>query len=114
MAAIEAFFEHLATKRSYPHFKEINGTCLWRVENAGNWLIQLNQGQLTTHTCDQNTPADCIFTCSQEDFVRMIQRQLYPFTAFLQGRLIVTGDVSLANLCTRMLFRLPSEELVQR
>jgi putative sterol carrier protein len=111
--AIESFFEQFDTHHYFPRFQDISGSCRLDIEGDGSWLIQVKQGYVNITKDGKKTPADCIVTCSQEDFMRMMQGQLNPISAYLQGRITVTGNIGLAQVCLRM-FRLSNNPLAQR
>jgi hypothetical protein len=100
---IEPFFAQLATRRSLPWLRDISGTCRWNIEGAGSWDLSFKEGTFTINRDSSEARADCIITCSRDDFVRMIQGQQNPLTAFLQGRITVTGNVGLAQLCAQFI-----------
>ena len=43
-----------------------------------------------------DAPADCTVTVSSADFVALLERRLNPQTAFLAGRIKVSGNIGLA------------------
>lgn len=107
---IEPFFEQLATYQYVPRFSELVGSCCLEIERVGNWTLTVTKGKLTVTKNSGAAGADCVITGSEQDFVRMIQRQQNPMTAFLQGRLRVTGDSSLAQIGLRV-FRMQPENM---
>ena len=112
--AIESFFEQLNEYHYFPRLQDISGSSRCDIEGAGSWLIQVKQGYVNITKDGKNTPVDCIITCSREDFVRMIQGQQNPLTAYLQGRIIVTGEIGLAQICMRLLRKYYNPQARQR
>ncbi len=62
-------------------------------DNGGTWTIDLPQAQVVAGPAGK---AQCTITVSSNDFVDIISEKLNPQMAFLQGRLKVAGDMSLA------------------
>lgn len=108
MAVIEKFFEQIISEHHSPCLKEISGTCRWDIQGAGNWLLEIEHGNLALVRGGSQRKADTTIICSSEDFDLMIQHKLHPMVAFLQGRLTVSGDLSLAQICMRV-FRFPPD-----
>lgn len=98
---IESFFEQLTTQGYFPRFQAISGSCRYNIEGAGSWTLSINEGNLAITKNSSDAQVDCVITCSKDDFIRMIQGQRNPVTAFLQGRITVTGSVGLAQICMR-------------
>jgi putative sterol carrier protein len=44
----------------------------------------------------ENAPADCVITLDKDDLAAMIAGELNPTAAFMQGKLKVDGDMSVA------------------
>jgi len=49
-----------------------------------------------------------MFACSQEDFERMVVGKQNPTTLFMQGKMKITGNISLAQMFQRLF---PDESL---
>jgi predicted lipid carrier protein YhbT len=107
---IDPFFEQYATPQYLPRLSDIVGSCRFDIEGVGSWMVTIKKGVSTITKSSSNAGADCVVTGSEQDFVRMIQRQQNPFTAFLQGRLSITGDISLAQIGLRI-FRMQPEDI---
>jgi hypothetical protein len=103
--AIVLFFEQLETRHYFPGLRDVSGSCGWDIVGAGIWLLQIKLGTLNIVKDGKKILADCFITCSQEDFMSIMQGQRNPLTAHLQGRITIVGDIGLAQICIRM-FRL--------
>ncbi len=62
-------------------------------DNGGTWTVDLTQPAVVSGSQGK---AQCTITMTSKDFVDMIAEKLNPQMAFLQGRLKVAGDMSLA------------------
>lgn len=62
-------------------------------DDGGTWTVDLTQAAVSAGAGGK---AQCTITVSSKDFVDMIADKLNPQMAFLQGRLKVAGDMSLA------------------
>ena len=72
----------------------LNATLKFDFEGKGNIYID---GKATPNTVsNENKPADCTITVSLETFKKMVARELDGTTAFMQGKLKVAGDMSVA------------------
>jgi putative sterol carrier protein len=110
---LSLFFEQFATERYEPRMRDISGSCRWNIEGAGSWTLSVKEGTLTMTRNSSEAQADSVITCSKDDFIRMMQGQLNPLTAFLQCRITITGSAGLAQLCMRM-FRSRPENVQQQ
>ena len=100
------FFERLATRDHEPLLHSVSGTIRCDIEDAGSWFVVVNNGALSVSR--DTTAADCAFTCSQEDFERMVVGKQNPTTLFMQGKMQITGDIVLAQMFQRLF---PDESL---
>ena len=54
---------------------------------------------------NENTPGDCTIIVSKDDLVAMTQGDLDPTTAFMTGKLKITGDMAVAMALQPILAR---------
>jgi protein-tyrosine sulfotransferase len=71
-------------------------------EREYHWTIDLNG----TEAClrSDNGEADCTITIMQNDLIKMVNGDLNPGEAFLQGRVRIAGDLALAMAVGHLLF----------
>ncbi len=96
----QAFFERLAKRGYEPLLHSVSGTIRCDIEDIGSWFVAVNKGALSVSK--DTVEADCAFTCSREDFERMVIGKQNPTTLFLQGKMKVTGNISLAQMFQRI------------
>jgi putative sterol carrier protein len=106
---IQTFFEQLSTHGYTPLLHEISGTYRFDIEGKGSWGVVVKDGVVTVTR--EMLKADCTLTCDQETFARIIRGEQNSTTAFMQGKLKITGDLSLAQMFQR-LFRIRPETTV--
>ena len=58
----------------------------------GDGFIFVDGGSVT----NEDKPADCTIVISKDDFESMAEGKLDPTMAFMQGKLKITGDMSVA------------------
>ena len=102
----QTFFERLAKRGYEPLLHSVSGTIQCDIEDAGSWFVVVKNGSLTVN---KNTAeANCVIACSREDFERMVMGKQNPTTLFMQGKMIITGDIVLAQMFQRLF---PDESL---
>ncbi len=72
----------------------LNAKLKFDFEGAGQVFID---GRATPNSVsNSNETADCTIVVSLDTFQKMLKRELDPTTAFMQGKLKVNGDMSVA------------------
>jgi putative sterol carrier protein len=72
----------------------LNATLKFDFEGKGKIFID---GKATPNTVsNDDNPADCTITVALDTFKKMVARELDGTTAFMQGKLKVAGDMSVA------------------
>ena len=77
-----------------PKLRYFVGTCQFDVEGVGSWLVEADRGRLTVREPRGPEETDCVIRASEKDFLRLISGEQNPITAFMQGRLQLTGQLS--------------------
>lgn len=67
---------------------------------GGKWIVDLNSETLGVREGDEE--ANCTFTASDENFVKLIRREMKPETAILTGKVKISGDFMLAMQLSRL------------
>lgn len=101
-----AFFDRLTARSYEPLLHSVSGTIQCEIEDVGSWFVTVNKGALSVSR--HMAEADCAFTCSREDFERMVVGKQNPTTLFLQGKMKLAGNVVLAQMFQRLF---PDESL---
>lgn len=103
---IQTFFEQLSTRGYEPLLHEVSGTYRFDIEGKESWGVVVREGVITVTR--ELPKTDCVFACDQDLFTRIIQGKQNPTTAAMQGKLKISGDLSLAQMFQR-LFRIRPE-----
>jgi putative sterol carrier protein len=77
-----------------PAFEKIVATFRFDVEGQGSWLIKIDHG--TISVSKGTGQADCVLSCSAEDFEPIIRGRQNILTAHMQGRLKIEGSPVMA------------------
>jgi putative sterol carrier protein len=77
-----------------PAFENIVGTYRFDIEGQGSWLIRVSQGTISVSKGAGD--ADCVLSCSAEDFEPIITGVQNLLTAHMQGRLKIEGSPIMA------------------
>ncbi len=73
-------------------------------DEGGTWTAKIENGNLTVSEGAANGP-DMTVTTSDKDMVAMVNGELNAVSAFMQGRVRIDGDMSLAMKLQNLLSR---------
>ena len=74
------------------HISGLTGSILFRLGNNDFIHVDANSGNITF----QDKDSDCIVDVSEDDFMSLLTGQTDPVTAYMAGKLKVSGDMSVA------------------
>lgn len=69
-------------------------------KEGGKWIVDLNDETLGVRVGDEE--ANCTFTASDENFIKLIKREMKPETAILTGKVKISGDLMLAMQLSKL------------
>ncbi|XP_013994496.1 hydroxysteroid dehydrogenase-like protein 2 isoform X1 [Salmo salar] len=78
-------------------------------EHAGVWFIDMKNGGGSAGSGEPPVKADVIMTMDSADFTKMFAGKLKPTMAFMTGKLMIKGDMSLAIKMEKMMSMMKSK-----
>lgn len=94
-----SFFEELAARGYEPLMHRVTGTYDFDIAGAGHWQVHSDAG--TLHVSEirpgshhKGNP-DCTIACDADEFNEILQGRQDLVTAFMQGRMQVSGSVAM-------------------
>jgi putative sterol carrier protein len=70
----------------------LNATYLFDIDGAGTWLVRVENGKVSVH--EGTGEADTTILASADTFMKIVNGQQNATSAFMMGKLKVTGDLS--------------------
>ncbi|KAA0706612.1 Non-specific lipid-transfer protein [Triplophysa tibetana] len=80
--------------------KRIGGVFAFKVKNGpdekeATWIVDVKNGRGSVHN-DTEKKADCTIAMSDSDLLALMTGKMNPQTAFMQGKLKITGNMGMA------------------
>jgi len=69
----------------------LNASYLFDIDGAGKWTVRVENGQVRVSEGEE--AADTTISASEETFVKIINGDQSPTTAFMTGKVKVSGDM---------------------
>ena len=106
-----AIFASVRSLASESIVNEIKGTYLFILtgESGGHWLLNLKTGSGSVEQVSGDTPADVIMTMDAKNMVDMFQGKLNATTAFMTGKLRISGNMGLAMKLDKLMGKIRSK-----
>ena len=89
------FFEELSAEVEPEQIAGVNHSFLFEVAGEGSWLVDVRDGELTV-TEGWTGEAGTTISTSSETFDRLVAGSQNPMTAYMTGKLKVSGDLNAA------------------
>jgi putative sterol carrier protein len=70
----------------------LNATYLFDIDGAGTWLVRVENGKVSVH--EGTGEADTTISAAADTFMKIVNGQQNATSAFMMGKLKVTGDLS--------------------
>ncbi|XP_033214489.1 hydroxysteroid dehydrogenase-like protein 2 [Belonocnema kinseyi] len=78
-------------------------------DEAGVWFLDLKNGKGAVGKGEPNQPADAILTMDSQNFFAMFSGKIKPATAFMTGKLKITGNLQKAMKLEKLMINLKSK-----
>jgi len=88
------FFEELPERANGSHGADLDASYVFVVEGAGTWSVKVEGGKVSVSEGDHG--GECTFKTSEKTFQRIVDGEQNPLTAYMTGKLKVSGDVGAA------------------
>jgi putative sterol carrier protein len=69
----------------------LNATYLFDIAGSGKWTVRVENGQVSVREGEGD--ADTTISASEETFVKIVNGEQNPTSAFMTGKLKVSGDL---------------------
>jgi len=83
--------------------KKINAVFLFDIMGEGKWFVDLKSGKGVVGEGDPDVKADVTVTLDKDIFLKIFNREVKPATAFMNGQMKLSGDLSKAMALESMM-----------
>jgi putative sterol carrier protein len=91
---VRVLLERIVARGPEPSLRRTTANYRFDLENAGRWDVKLVAGAPVLS--DDATQPDCVINTTAADFIEIAEGKRNLVSAFLRGRLRITGDIALA------------------
>jgi putative sterol carrier protein len=88
------FFEALPARADPARTAGMNGSWRFDLAPAGSWVVRVTGGEVRVE--EGPGDAECTISASEQNFLRILNGEQNPMTAYMTGKLKVSGDLSAA------------------
>jgi putative sterol carrier protein len=88
------FFESLPSRANGSKTAGMHASYVFEIEGGGTWTVKVEDGIVAVDEGD--TGGECTISASEDTFERIVDGKQNPLTAYMTGKLKVSGDVSAA------------------
>jgi len=93
---VEQVFDKLKQVASPEIVSKVDAVYVFDVEDKGKWHVDLKTGSGSVGQGIPQEKADVTITINEKNFLKMFNRELKPATAFMSGKLKLSGDLAKA------------------
>jgi len=100
---LESFFAEIPARAATKDLSGVRATYAFVVVDGGKaWTVRI-EGQEVTVRDGVDADADCTISASEETFTRLLDRKLGVMSAYLGGKLKLSGDLGAAMQLNKLL-----------
>ena len=92
--SVKEFFDGLPARADAEKLEGMSNTYIFDIEGAGAWRVAVADGAVTVE--EGAGEADCTLTASEESFMKIVNGEQNPTTAYMTGKLKIKGDMGAA------------------
>ena len=96
-------FDRIKTVTTPSIVKKINAVFVFDITGEGKWFVDLKSGKGDVGVGDPNSKADVTVTLNKDIFLKIFNREVKPATAFMNGQMKLSGDLSKAMALESMM-----------
>lgn len=100
---VKPVFDRIKTVTTPSIVKKINAIFVFDIEGEGKWHVDLKSGKGDIGVDDPNVKADVTVILKKEIFLKIFNREVKPATAFMNGNMKISGDLSKAMALESMM-----------
>jgi putative sterol carrier protein len=91
---VQEFFEQLPSRVDGGKTAGMTGSYVFDVEGVGQWTVRVDDGAVSVTEGAED--ADCTISASEETLLKIVRGEANPTTAYMTGKLKVSGDMGAA------------------
>jgi len=100
---VKPVFDRIKTVTTPSIVKKINAVFLFDITGEGKWFVDLKGGKGMVGEGDPEVKADVTVTLNKDIFLKIFNREIKPATAFMNGQMKLSGDLSKAMALESMM-----------
>jgi putative sterol carrier protein len=93
--SVNEFFEGLPSRVDETKTAGLTNTYRFDVDGAGSWTVDVQDGKVSVEQ-DGGADPDVTIATSEENFLKLVNGELNPTTAYMTGKLKIKGDMGAA------------------
>ena len=98
---VQEFFAHLPEKADPAKTAGMNNSYVFDVEGVGQWTVAVQDGAVSVS--EGAGDADCTISASEDTLVKIANGEANPTTAYMTGKLKISGDMGAALKLQKLL-----------
>src|SRR5438045_9633248 len=92
--SVQDFFANLESRADSSKTAGMTNSYVFEIEGAGEWKVDVDDGKITV--TEGGGDADAVISTSEETFEKIVAGEQNPTSAYMSGKLKVTGDLGAA------------------